>query len=90
MYCFILLDNYIFIEYNFVVNVLIPFILPLAFSIITLLLPRGQYIENGEKYSVYECGFEPFGDARSTFDVHFYLVALLFIVFDLEIALLFP
>ncbi|GIX22305.1 MAG: NADH-quinone oxidoreductase subunit A [Gammaproteobacteria bacterium] len=38
----------------------------------------------------YECGFEPFGDARLKFDVRYYLVAILFIVFDLEIAFLFP
>ena len=43
-----------------------------------------------EKLSAYECGFDPFDDARSTFDVRFYLVAILFIIFDLEIALLFP
>jgi len=43
-----------------------------------------------EKLSAYECGFEPFSDARSTFDVRFYLVAILFIIFDLEIAFLFP
>lgn len=43
-----------------------------------------------EKLSSYECGFEPFGDARGQFDVRFYLVAILFIIFDLEIAFLFP
>ena len=43
-----------------------------------------------EKTSAYECGFEPFDDARGRFDVRFYLVAILFIVFDLEIAFLFP
>ena len=43
-----------------------------------------------EKNSAYECGFEPFGDARSKFDVRFYLVSILFIIFDLEIAFLFP
>ena len=43
-----------------------------------------------EKVSAYECGFEPFEDARSKFDVRFYLVAILFIIFDLEVAFLFP
>jgi|TARA_Y100001970_G_C13559572_1_gene520823 NADH-quinone oxidoreductase subunit A len=43
-----------------------------------------------EKLSAYECGFEPFGDSRMEFDVRFYLVAILFIIFDLEIAFLFP
>ena len=42
------------------------------------------------KLSPYECGFEPFEDARSRFDVRFYLVAILFIIFDLEVAFLFP
>ncbi|HSA79342.1 MAG TPA: NADH-quinone oxidoreductase subunit A [Geminicoccaceae bacterium] len=43
-----------------------------------------------EKLSPYECGFAPFEDARSRFDVRFYLVAILFIIFDLEVAFLFP
>ena len=43
-----------------------------------------------EKLSAYECGFEPFEDSRMEFDVRFYLVAFLFIIFDLEIAFLFP
>ena len=43
-----------------------------------------------EKLSAYECGFEAFEDARTKFDVRFYLVAILFIIFDLEVAFLFP
>ena len=43
-----------------------------------------------EKLSAYECGFNPFDDARMKFDVRFYLVSLLFIIFDLEVAFLFP
>ncbi len=43
-----------------------------------------------EKNSAYECGFDPFDDTRGKFDVRFYLVTLLFIIFDLEIAFLFP
>jgi NADH-quinone oxidoreductase subunit A len=43
-----------------------------------------------EKVSIYECGFNAFDDARMKFDVRFYLVAILFIIFDLEIAFLFP
>jgi NADH-quinone oxidoreductase subunit A len=45
---------------------------------------------NSEKLSPYECGFEAFEDARMKFDVRYYLVAILFIIFDLEIAFLFP
>ena len=43
-----------------------------------------------EKLSAYECGFPPFDDARMKFDVRFYLVAILFIIFDLEVTFLFP
>lgn len=43
-----------------------------------------------EKISAYECGFNPFQDARNPFDVRFYLVAILFIIFDLEVSFLFP
>ncbi len=45
---------------------------------------------DSEKISPYECGFEAFDDARGRFDVRFYLVAILFIIFDLEVAFLFP
>jgi NADH:ubiquinone oxidoreductase subunit 3 (subunit A) len=43
-----------------------------------------------EKTSPYECGFEPFDDARNKFDVRFYVVAILFLIFDIEVAYLFP
>ena len=52
-----------------------------------LLAPKNP---NTEKNSTYECGFVPFSDARLKFDVRYYLVAILFIIFDLEIAFLFP
>jgi NADH-quinone oxidoreductase subunit A len=45
---------------------------------------------DAQKLSSYECGFEPFEDSRMKFDVRYYLVAILFIIFDLEIAFLFP
>ena len=50
----------------------------------------GPSAPNAEKLSPYECGFEAFEDARMKFDVRYYLVAILFILFDLEIAFLFP
>jgi len=50
----------------------------------------GKQNPDPEKVSPYECGFEPFDDARRRFDVRFYLVAILFIIFDLEVAFLFP
>lgn len=43
-----------------------------------------------EKRSAYECGFEPFEDARNRFDVRFYIVAILFLIFDIEVVYLFP
>ncbi|SVE64308.1 uncharacterized protein METZ01_LOCUS517162 [marine metagenome] len=71
----------------------------ILFLIIALILSFGFIIINflfspkkpdPEKLSAYECGFEPFNDSRMEFDVRFYLVAILFIIFDLEIAFLFP
>ena len=69
------------------------------FLFIALVLSFGFIIQNfifspknpdPEKLSAYECGFEAFDDSRMEFDVRFYLVAILFIIFDLEIAFLFP
>ncbi len=71
----------------------------ILFLIIALVLSLGFILVNfvfspknpdPEKLSAYECGFEPFSDSRMEFDVRFYLVAILFIIFDLEIAFLFP
>ena len=68
--------------------------LALALLFATVMLSAG-FIFGGsnpdeEKNSPYECGFEPFEDSRMKFDVRFYLVAILFIIFDLEIAFLVP
>lgn len=49
-----------------------------------------QHEPEMEKLSSYECGFNPFGDARSRFEVRFYLVGVLFLIFDLELSFLFP
>ena len=64
----------------------------LLFGAIVVTVGRilGPKRPDAEKNSPYECGFEPFDDARMKFDVRFYLVAILFIIFDLEIAFLFP
>jgi len=59
-----------------------------AAVIASLILARQR--PDSEKLSPYECGFEAFDDARRKFDVRFYLVAILFIIFDLEVAFLFP
>lgn len=61
-------------------------------GVIPMMLGRvvAPHLPNAEKLSTYECGFEPFEDARMQFDIRYYLVTILFIIFDLEIAFLFP
>jgi NADH:ubiquinone oxidoreductase subunit 3 (subunit A) len=63
-----------------------------ALSTLLFLLSFFLAVSSGDpqKLSAYECGFNPFEDARSQFDVRFYIVAILFIIFDLEISFLFP
>jgi NADH-quinone oxidoreductase subunit A len=68
--------------------VLIFFVIATGLAVVLLVL--GNHRGDPEKLSAYECGFEAFEDARARFDVRYYLVAILFIVFDLEIAFLFP
>ena len=80
----IMLNNYFPILLFIIVSVLIG-ALPIIAS---RMLNKGE--NNKAKNSAYECGFENFSDARMKFDVRFYLVAILFIIFDLEIAFLFP
>jgi NADH-quinone oxidoreductase subunit A len=64
--------------------------LGLGVVIMALGFALGPQRPDSEKLSPYECGFEAFEDARMKFDVRYYLVAILFIIFDLEIAFLFP
>ena len=72
--------------------VLVFILVGLAFGCAPILL--GWFIAphrpNPEKLSAYECGFEAFEDARMKFDVRYYLIAIIFILFDLEVAFLFP
>ncbi len=62
--------------------------LALVILVASLLVARQR--PDAQKLSAYECGFEAFDDSRGRFDVRFYLVAILFIIFDLEVAFLFP
>jgi NADH:ubiquinone oxidoreductase subunit 3 (subunit A) len=62
----------------------------LASLLIFLSFIFGPQKPDAEKISAYECGFDPFDDARGKFDIRFYLVAILFIIFDLEVTFLFP
>ena len=76
--------------------ILIFLVIALGLSVVFVFLPMGVSFLTGahkptsEKLSEYECGFPAFESARSQFDVRFYLVAMLFIIFDLEVAFLFP
>jgi NADH-quinone oxidoreductase subunit A len=72
-----------FLSFLMLISIVILVILALIYFIN---IPTNDY----EKHSAYECGFEPFGDARSFFDIHFYTIGLLFIIFDLEIVFLIP
>ena len=82
-----------------ILNFLTDYLSIIIFLFLALLLSIGFVLINfiaspsnpdPEKLSAYECGFEAFDDSRMEFDVRFYLVAILFIIFDLEIAFLFP
>ncbi|MDP1606417.1 MAG: NADH-quinone oxidoreductase subunit A [Rhodocyclaceae bacterium] len=72
--------------------ILIFVIVALIFGCVPLIIGRlvGPHRPDPEKLSPYECGFEAFEDARMKFDARYYLVAIIFIIFDLEIAFLFP
>jgi NADH-quinone oxidoreductase subunit A len=73
-------------------DILIYFIIA---GTLSLILSLASYIlgvrkPESEKVSAYECGFEPYNDTRQQFEVRFFLIGILFIIFDLEISLLFP
>jgi len=64
-------------------------------GVLSIVMSAASYLfavrrPESEKVSAYECGFDPFSDTRQQFEVRFFLVAILFIIFDLEISLLFP
>jgi len=79
-----MLENYL--------PILVFLVLGLAFGVGPVIIGFivGPSKPDSEKLSTYECGFEAFEDSRMKFDVRYYLVAILFIIFDLEIAFLFP
>lgn len=84
-------NNHFIYNYNF--SILFSFaIFGLVLALIIFLLSYFIAIQNPdiEKVSAYECGFEPFEDARKKFDVRFYIVAILFLIFDIEILYIFP
>lgn len=73
---------------NVFIFAIMSFIIATVFILVSYILaPQKLY---PEKVSAYECGFEPFDDSRSAFDIQFYVIAILFLIFDLEIAFVFP
>jgi len=86
--------NFLYVPSNFVEYNLFFCFLLICTSITCIIMILSQIASEKkidlEKLSAYECGFDPFGDARHTFSIKFYLVAILFIIFDLEIIFLFP
>lgn len=80
----VLLTEYLSIFIFLIFSLILSLVL---FGLSYLLAPQSPDVE---KLSAYECGFNPFEDARTQFDVRFYLVAILFIIFDLEVSFLFP
>lgn len=83
----LLFENaYISLLFYFIISSL----LAITLFILPLLLATSNISQEHEKVSAYECGFEPFSDVRDTFDIHFIVVAILFIIFDLELIFIFP
>lgn len=78
-----------YIEYKYIFSYFFFFII-IGFLLFFLSFLLVYQKPNNEKLSAYECGFNPFGDARAKFEVRYYLVAILFIIFDLELLFLFP
>ena len=72
------------------IGLIILFSVVLSCLIVLFSFLLGPSIPDSEKSSIYECGFDPYEDARNEFDVRFYLVAILFIIFDLETVFFFP
>ena len=78
--------------FNDLYALLIYFICAIVISYVAFAISYifGIRANDSNKLSAYECGFTPFEDARNTFEIHFYLVAILFLMFDLEISFLYP
>lgn len=70
--------------------VLVSILIILLLFVVSFFLSSATTSVDFEKLSTYECGFEPFSDTQGTFDVKFYLIAMLFMIFDLEIMFLLP
>ena len=83
-----MLEDFLKDYLSIIIFIFVALVISIGFIILNFLFsPKNP---DPEKLSAYECGFEAFSDSRMEFDVRFYLVAILFIIFDLEIAFLFP
>ncbi len=80
----------LFFQEYYKIGIFFSFSIFLGFFIIFLSYRFSIYNPDTEKVSAYECGFDPYDDARNAFDVRFYIVAILFIIFDLESVFFFP
>lgn len=80
----------LFYQEIFNIGIIFFFSFILSVIILTLSYNFSTYNPDTEKVSAYECGFDPYEDARNVFDVRFYLVAILFLIFDLEAVYFFP
>ena len=83
-----MLSEFLQSYFSIIIFLFIAIVLSVGFIILNFLFSPKK--PDPEKLSAYECGFKAFSDSRMEFDVRFYLVAILFIIFDLEIAFLFP
>ena len=83
-----MLSDFLYNYFSIIIFLFLAIGLSVGFVVLNFLLSPSK--PDQEKLSPYECGFEPFNDSRMEFDVRFYLVAILFIIFDLEVAFLFP
>jgi len=83
-----MINNFLSDYLSIFIFIIIALSLSVGFIVLNFLFSPSK--PDPEKLSAYECGFDPFTDSRIEFDVRFYLVAILFIIFDLEIAFLFP
>lgn len=81
--------KFFYVEY-FPIFIFLIVSIVLACVIFGLSYVVSAHASDSEKLSTYECGFDPYEDSRNAFDIRFYLVAILFIIFDLEISFLFP
>ena len=80
----------IMFEMFFPIFLLIAFVSAMAIGMVILSRFLGRHRPTKEKLSPYECGIEPMGDARGRFPVKFFLIAILFIIFDIEVVFLYP